>query len=139
MEDILTPIVFLIAGAGFIYIALQLKDKSKKLLQNGVETEGVINGFETSSGSNNMTVSYPVIRFQTKEGKLIEEKASIAPPRFLLKEGQKVVVTYNPDNPAEYIFKTSVDYSKTLYIFLVVGIALMLFGLWSTYQYLVSK
>lgn len=132
------PVVFLLVGAGFIYLALQLKDKRKMLLQNGVETEGVINGFETSIGTNNMTAEYPIIRFQTKTGKLIEQKASIAPPKFLLKNGQKVIVTYNPDNPAEYIFKTSFDFSKVFYVFLIGGMGLILFGLWSTYKYLVS-
>ena len=138
MEDIFTPIVFLIAGAGFICIAVRLKGKREMLLQNGVETEGVINGFEISTGFDNTAVSYPIVRFQTKELKLIEAKASVAPPRFLLKDGQKVIVIYNPDNPTQYIFKTSIDFSKTVYIFWAVGIGLLLFGLWATYKYLVS-
>lgn len=138
MEDIFIPIVSLVVGAMFIYVAMQLKGKRTMLLENGIETEGVINGFELSMGTNNMTASYPIIRFQTSEGKLIEQKASIAPPKFLLKEGQKVIVTYNPDNPTEYIFKTSLDFSKIFYVFLIGGIGILLFGLWSAYKYLVN-
>ena len=138
MEDIFIPIVSLVVGAMFVYVAMQLKGKRTMLLENGIETEGVINGFETSMGTDSMISSYPVIRFQTKTGKLIEQKASIAPPKFLLKDGQKVTVTYNPDNPAEYIFKTSFDFSKIFYVFLISGIAILLFGLWSAYKYLVN-
>jgi hypothetical protein len=138
MEDIFIPIISLVVGAGFIYLAIHQKEKRKMLLQNGVETDGVINGFATSIGTNNMTTSYPIIRFQTKTGKLIEQKANVAPPKFLLKDGQSVIVTYNPDNPEEYIFKTSLDFSKILYVFLIGGIGLVLFGLWATYKYLIS-
>lgn len=139
MEDILTPIVFLVIGAVFIYVSVQFKDKRKMLLKNGVETEGVINSFDTSSGINSMSTTSPIIRFQTKEKKLIEQKASIAPPKFLLKEGQKVIVIYNPDNPTEYIFKTtSFDFSKMSYVALIFGVVFLLIGLWMTHKYFVS-
>jgi len=138
MEDIFVPIVFLVVGTVAIYVALQLMDKRKVLVQDGVETDGIINGFETTNGINNMSASYPIIRFQTKEKKLIEQKASIAPPRFLLKEGQKVIVIYNPDNPTEYIFKTTFDFSKISYVILVFGVVFLLLGLWMTYKYLVN-
>ncbi|MCW3116904.1 MAG: hypothetical protein JWM28_986 [Chitinophagaceae bacterium] len=130
--NILIP---LFIGLGLLFAGLKFITKRKKLLTNGIEVEGVIFGFESSSGSTS-GVAYPVIRFVTKEGLWITESANIGLPQFLLKQGQQVKVVYNPAKPKEFIYKTSVDFSKIGYFIVVGGILLFIAGIWFAYKYL---
>jgi len=135
MSEVYNILIFLFLGTGAIYIASKLTEKRKKIINNGIEVEGIIFGFEASPDSN-MNASYPVLRFVTKEGLWITEAADYSSIPFLLKKGQTVKIVYNPDNPKEFIYKTSVDYSKIYYLFFAVGIACLVGGVWFAYKYL---
>lgn len=138
MNDIFVSSVFLIVGVGILFVAFIVKQKTNRILTNGVETEGVINGFEDSNNLSNNS-KYPIIRFQTKEGTLITEKANIALPPFVLKEGQKVKVVYQVDNPKEFVLKTPFSFSNLFYFFVVIAISFIIIGGFGIYNYLLPQ
>lgn len=138
MNDIFVSLIFLITGTVVMYVIFFVKRKNKKILENGIEVEGVMNGFENiDSLSNNSR--FPIIRFQTQNGVLITEKANIALPPFILKEGQKVKVIYKIDNPKDFILKTSFDFSKLFYLFLLLLIVFISLGILGVYKYLITE
>ncbi|HKB43295.1 MAG TPA: DUF3592 domain-containing protein [Chitinophagaceae bacterium] len=135
MSELVTLIIPLFSGIVLIILAMTLLAKRNKIIQNGVEVEGVIFDFETSDTNNNY-LKYPIIRFVTKEGSWITKTADYSLP--FLKRGQKVIVIYNKDNHEEFIFKTSIDVSKLAYLFLILGIIILLIGLLLAYRYLIK-
>lgn len=134
MQEILNIIIPFFVAVVSILLFLKLSEKKKQLIANGIETDGIIYGFD-SSEIYDSSASYPVIRFLTREKVWITEKADIALPRFFLKEGQKVTVIYNAENPKEFIYKTSFDFTKLSYVFLVAGIICLAAGFWMLYKY----
>jgi hypothetical protein len=138
MNDIFVSLIFLITGTVVMCVIFFVKQKNKKILENGIEVEGVINGFENIDGLSNNS-RFPIIRFQTQNGVLITEKANIALPPFILKEGQKVKVIYKIDNPKDFILKTSFDFSKLFYLFLLLSIVFISLGILGVYKYLITE
>jgi hypothetical protein len=136
MQELITLIAPLFLGIAFIIVAMTLLTKRNRIIQNGIEVEGVIFDFEISNFSNTNNMKYPIIRFVTKENSWITKTANYSQP--FLKRGQKITVVYIKDNPEEFIFKTSFDVSKLAYLFLVLGIIILLIGLWLAYRYLIK-
>lgn len=138
MNDIFVSLIFLITGTVVMYVIFFVKRKNKKILENGIEVEGFINGFENIDILSNNS-RFPIIRFQTQNGVLITEKANIALPPFILKEGQKVKVIYKIDNPKDFVLKTSFDFSKLFYPFLLLSIVFISLGILGVYKYLITE
>lgn len=130
-------ILLLVVGCSFLFFASKQLNKRKRLITNGIAVEGIVFAFENSSGFDDRTRN-PIIRFVTKEGLWITEPADVAPITFLLKAGQKVKVVYNPDNPKEFNYKTTFDFSKLTYLILVAGIGFLLAGIWFAYKYIIK-
>ena len=138
MSDPVVIIFFIVLGIGFILVSSKLIEKKKRIIQNGIETEGIIFGFETSISYNNTSTKYPVIRFVTHDGIWITQVSDYGVP-FLFKKGQKVKVIYDRENPKDFIFRTSIDISNSSYLFLIIGIILFIIGVWFGYEYLSNK
>lgn len=117
--------------------------KRKRIIQNGIEAEGIVFDFSDESSqisinTNGRSASTPLIRFVTKEGVWITEKGEWS--STVLNQGDKVTVIYSPDNPKEFIFKTSRDWGGILmYLFLLMGVVSLIVGLWQAYQYLTKE
>lgn len=84
----------------------------RKVLQSeGTQAEGVVFevnyvsdiAVDTSTGS--MGMYYPVIRFLTKENEWITRQYNIGRYPSAYREGDKVVVFYDPDDPTSFIIK----------------------------------
>ena len=133
MQDLIAIIVPLFLGIVFIILAMTFLAKRKTIIQNGIEAKGIIFDFKGSE-INQSFMKYPIIRFVTKEGTWITKTSDYSFP--FLKKGKDVIVIYNKDKPQEFIFKTSFDASKLVYIFLILGVAFLLIGLWLAYGYL---
>lgn len=136
MTGLITLITPLFLGIVFIIVSMTLMSKRNKIIQNGIEVEGVIFDFEVSDVSNNNFLKYPIIRFVTKEGLWITKTSDYSLP--FLKKGNKVSVLNNKDKPEDFIFKTSIDIGKLVYLLLILGIIILLIGLWFAYRYLIS-
>ncbi|MBL7762953.1 MAG: DUF3592 domain-containing protein [Chitinophagaceae bacterium] len=137
MPEIINVVIPLVVGLVLIIIGFEQKRKTKRLVNNGIEVEGVIFSKETSSDSKNRAI-YPVIRFVTKDGVWVTEKASESLPFFLKKDEKTVQVFYDPNNPKEFIYKTSAEFFKVTNILIIAGILFFMIGLWLCYQYLIK-
>ena len=95
---------FFIGLALVIYGYLQIV-RSNKVRKGGIKVEGIVfDIYDQQSGSNRDDDQiFPIIRFATKEGLLITKKYHVSTERSYLKEGQKVDVTYNPNEPEQFI------------------------------------
>ena len=135
MEDPINIIYFLLGGAISVFSFFKFREKRKRIIDNGIEVEGII--YEFDGISINAQTSYPLIRFVTKEGLWITEKGDWTSTS--LKEGVKVTVVYNSNDPKEFIYRISYDWSDILaYLLLIAGVASICIGLWFAYQYLIS-
>jgi len=141
MSDPTSIIILLLIGASFLFGYFKIKQKRERIIENGVEVEGIVFDFSDdnniSSNTNSMNISTPLIRFVTKDGLWVTEKGEWSTTS--LKQGDKVIVIYNADNPKEFIYKTSMDWGNLLvYLFLVAGIVCLGISLWFAYKYLSS-
>lgn len=137
MPEIINIVIPLIVGLILIIIGFEQKRKTKRLVNNGIEVEGIIFSKETSSDSENRA-TYPIIRFVTKDGLWVTEKANESLPFFFKKDEKTVQVFYDPNNPKEFIYKTSADSLKVTDILIIAGILSFIIGLWLCYQYLIK-
>ena len=94
-------IIAVVFGAGFIIFGLVQQQKKKKLLQDGIETEGEI--FDIVGDSSKNASGNPVIKFATKEQVWVTEKYKISVP--FAKKGRKVKLVYDAENPKRFIVK----------------------------------
>ncbi len=94
-------IVAVTLGAAFIIAGVIQQQKKKKLLQDGIETEGEI--FDIVGDSSKNAAGNPVIKFATKEQVWVTEKYKINVP--FSKKGRKVKLVYDAANPKRFIVK----------------------------------
>jgi len=143
MSDPIQILILLIIGAAAIFIFFKFQEKKQRIIENGIEVNGIV--FENSNNASanygdpgSPRGNYPTIRFVTKEGVWITEQADYGGSGFFLKQGQEVTVIYNADDPKEFIYKTSFDLSKISYLILIAGLICIAIGLWFAYKYLTS-
>ena len=94
-------IISVILGAGLIIAGIIQRQKKKKLLQDGIETEGEI--FDIIGDSRKNASGNPVIKFATREQVWVTEKYKISVP--FEKKGSKVTLVYDAANPKRFIVK----------------------------------
>jgi hypothetical protein len=139
MGEPTTIIALLLIGVASLVGYFKAIEKKKRIIENGVEADGIVFDFsednEVSTDINSPNAAMPLIRFVTKEGLWMTGKGEWS--LTTLKQGDKVTVIYNPENPKEFIYRTSMDWGGILiYLFLVAGIVCLGIGLWFAYQYL---
>lgn len=109
--DNIDILIYILIAAIAVVIVVSLILKRKKLLAAGIQAEGVVFqlnyvndiSVDTSSGSTGMY--YPVIRFLTKENEWITQQYDIGRYPSVYKEGDKVVIFYDPTDPTNFIIK----------------------------------
>jgi hypothetical protein len=134
-------IIPVVAGVyGLYYVQKHIK-KQNRISDHGVKAEGVVFDLEGDSDvrysnsdlSTDRPLFYPVIRFVTSSGEWITEKYSISSNFY--KKGQKVEVTYDPENPKEFILK---DFGLAYFFFYLaffISLCAIGYGLYQTYLY----
>lgn len=139
MPEPVTIVTLLLIGAASLVAYSRVIEKRKRAITNGIEVEGIIFDFSEDNGVstdiNSINAAMPLIRFVTKDGLWITEKGEWTSTS--LRQGDKVTVLYNADNPKEFIYKTSMDWSSVLiHLFLLGGLVCLALGLWFAFQYL---
>jgi Protein of unknown function (DUF3592) len=104
--------------------------KKDRLVKIGIEAEGTVIGFE--SGGDGM--HHPLIRFETIQGARITKKHAFGSNVSFVKEGQKIKIFYNPDNPEEFVIVSSA-LRWDPYVFVLVGIISLGIGLFKLYEF----
>jgi len=73
--------------------------KGRYLLTNGKRAHAIVFKNNTSSDSDNLTVYYPVVRFLTEKQEWITQELGMIGTSTPMREGRKVIVIYDPDEP----------------------------------------
>ncbi len=140
-NDIMQIIAFLVIGLGLIIVYYFQSTRIKKIVENGVQAEGIIFDFKQDQFNNSDidfrdNSKYPTIRFVTNEKKWVTGQPLFNISSIFSKEGQKLTVVYNSENPTEFIIKTKINWSILLGFFLIIGIGLIAYGFFLAYNYL---
>lgn len=120
---------FLLAGIIFILIAYVKLRNLSKYQKNGIRTKGIVEDLIKEYNRRRTNYSYyPVIYYQTNEGREIQKKYDLGTNPASYKIKQEVEIIYLAENPLEYI----INDAKSRYIyyaFAVIGIVAFLIGL----------
>jgi Protein of unknown function (DUF3592) len=101
-------VILILVGIAFVVISFILKGRKERLIQTGIPVEGIV--FDFAPGNNNDSAhEYPIIRFVTLREEWITKVYHVRYPKSILKEGQKVAVYYNPDNPSDFVLALQLD------------------------------
>jgi hypothetical protein len=96
------PIFLASMAITFGSVAFFSYNSTCELIRNGATASGTVTDLiylrGTSRGSG---VYYPVVRFQTADGKTIEDRSTFGSSPAPFKKGDAVKVYYKPDKPAE--------------------------------------
>lgn len=127
----------MIVGVGFIYVFLERSKKAHHLRKNGLRAEGTI--FEFSDGASTVKTAsdnllFPVIRFATQSGEWITREYTLT--HSSLRQGDKMTVYYDSTDPHD--FYVEMGGRASLPAFLVIGIAATGFGLYKLIDYLLQ-
>ena len=83
--------------AGFVLIAAVIlivsRRMKKQIIENGIETDGVISRIEDVGGADDITLHY-YVRYRTEDGEEVE--GLLSNPRSDLTVGQRVRIRYHP-------------------------------------------
>jgi hypothetical protein len=120
----ITAIILFAIGMGLLYTTYAVSKKYDTLLKNGERAEGIIFDFEGGGPDN---PDMPVIRFVTAQQEWITKASNISLPH--LKKGAKVTVLYDPQNPSNFVVKSSFSYLMVS-LLAIAGIAAILAGVY---------
>jgi hypothetical protein len=127
-----------IVGLLFTTIAYRSWQSTNKIIENGLNTEGVVIGLLNgkSKGKRTNTLA-PVVQFKTQKGDVITYYSTSYTSPCPYQEGQIVPIWYMPDNPQEATLKGADAYLLPL-IFAGFGALALLFGLPSVIKFFIS-
>lgn len=93
--------IFLIVGVGLLLGFFFAFSRTRRFLASAQEARAEVIGIKESIGSSRERVYYPVLRYRTQQGATKEVVSSVGsnPPRY--KEGDSVVVLYDPAQPGD--------------------------------------
>jgi hypothetical protein len=93
--------IFLIVGVGLLLGFFFVFSRTRRFLASAQEARAEVIGIKESIGSSRDRVYYPVLRYRTQQGATKEVVSSVGsnPPRY--KEGDSVVVLYDPAQPGD--------------------------------------
>ena len=94
--------IFLIVGVGLLVGFFFAFSRTRRFLASAQEARAEVVGMQDRIGTNHRDrVYYPVLRYRTQQGATKEVVSSVgsSPPRY--KEGDSVVVLYDPAKPED--------------------------------------
>ena len=136
-EDLwsLVPLVLGAAGAWFFVLGVRNYLRTRRFTRQASSSTGTVTDVKartrrshTSDGPRMRTYHYPVVRFQTQDGRTVEFESETGTSGFSQKPGEQVGVLYNPLKPEQARINTFMMLWFTPLIFSVVGFCLFVFG-----------
>jgi hypothetical protein len=134
--------MFIVVGTGFIWGGISMFTSDQRFAKIAVPGEGTIleinRSSSTSGNDTNKVTFYPLVRFQTPDGKNIEFiGAGSSEPGYTV--GQTVPVLYNPSQPNEARIKTSFLETILILMFPIPGLIVLLIGIFTFISPIYSK
>jgi len=92
-------LIFLVLGVGLLVGCFFAASRTRSFLATAHEARAEVIALQHRLGQNHERAYYPVLRYRTQEGSTQEVVSSVGtnPPRY--KEGDSVVVLYDPARP----------------------------------------
>ncbi|MFY0603575.1 MAG: DUF3592 domain-containing protein [Flavobacteriaceae bacterium] len=124
---------FLLLGTAIVLIGIHTLNVVSLIKRNGINGKGEVLFYE----SDNEGYKTPIIKFTTKEGKIVERKpyfyvsSDLSKIRSYKKRINKIVpIRYNPKNPEEFIITHEGGVNKLSLIFIMlVGLIFFSFAI----------
>jgi hypothetical protein len=136
-ESYYQPALLILIGAILVVVIKGRGERKKKILSNCIEVQGTVidqvleyTGTINNGGSG---LYYPVIAFELKDGTPVSGKytSGYSPAKYTT--NQEVTIQYSVEDPHEFLIKG--ENTKVLETgFTIVGIGMLLYGLFSIYQ-----
>ena len=102
MESIETVMVLFVLGLAALLIGIARSTDKRRLLNKGIRVNGTV--FQIiHDGNSTSPTYYPVVRFLTEGDDQVTEKYKNGGNKYLYKEGDKVKVIYDAQNPARFL------------------------------------
>lgn len=117
-------------GGFFIFVGLLNIARRRRLLKVGITTEATVVSIRKDIYYNNRseTAFYPTIEYTAETNEIINREYSIGTNPSKYKEGDKLIIIYDPENIKSFIINDTP--TKIIWpIFLLGGIALMILGI----------
>ena len=131
----LVPVVLGVAGAVFLVVGVRNFVRTRRFVNQASSTTGTVTDVKTrtsrshtSSGPRVSTYRYPVVRFQTQDGRSVEFESETGTSSFSQGPGEQVTVLYDPLKPQDARIKTFMMLWFAPLIFSVLGFFMLLFG-----------
>ncbi len=121
--------IFLIVGVGLLLGFFFAFSRTRRFLASAQEARAEVVGMQDRIGSNQRNrVYYPVLRYRTQQGATKEVVSSVgsSPPRY--KEGDSVVILYDPAKPEDVRIHSFVNVWIGPLVLGVLGVILTLVG-----------
>ena len=135
------PYIILVLGIILIVVALFYQSKTKLLETTGERCEGIIfqldYGNSLSSDGTSSLKDKITVRFVTKNKEWITQNLH---SDFMIsytgqyKEGNKVVVIYNPENPSEFMVETKQSPTTARLVFIFIGLLFVGMGVYEIFK-----
>ena len=132
---LLIPLVLGVVGAVFLVVGVRKFVRTRRFVNQASSATGTVTDVKsrisrshTSDGPRVRTLRYPVVRFQTQDGRTVEFESETGTNTFSQKPGEQVEVLYDPLKPEQARIKTFMMLWFGPLIFSVVGFFLFVFG-----------
>ena len=123
-------IILICVSTGLVIVGIISYLNVSKILKKGIKAEGVIFSSRVSDSFNNINLSYPVVRFLTATDEWITETSTISLIPGFYKEGNKVTVMYDPENPKKFVLQSTSN--KLMGVVLaIIGFILFIIGVYN--------
>jgi hypothetical protein len=126
MTRCILPIILFLVGLGVSAIGLVLFVRTRAFLEHSQTAQGryVDVSANDPTGVPERTVTYPIVEFQTTDGRTIRFEARSGDLSAGRKVGQTVPVRYDPRDPSKAIVDTFVETWLPVLIPLLTGLLL---------------
>jgi Protein of unknown function (DUF3592) len=130
---LLIPFLLSVVGAVFLVLGIRNLVRTRRFVGRALSATGTVtdvkNRRSTSHSSEGSRIRrYPVVRFQTQEGRTVEFESETGTSSFSQGPGEQVEVLYDPLRPEEARIKTFIMLWFAPLIFSVLGLFMFVFG-----------
>ena len=138
IEYLLLLIPFLLSAVGALFLVLGIRSslRTRRFVSQASSATGAVTGVKTrtstshsSDGFDVRSYRYPVVRFQTRDGRTVEFESRTGTTSFSQGPGERVEVLYDPLKPEEARIKTFMMLWFVPLIFVVLGFFMFAFGM----------
>lgn len=138
IEYLLLFVPFLLSAFGILFLILGIRNflRTRRFVSQALLATGAVTDVKTrtstphsSDGFDVRRYRYPVVRFQTRDGRTVEFESKTGTSSFSQGPGERVEVLYDPLKPEEARIKTFMMLWFVPLIFVVLGFFMFAFGM----------